>query len=208
MPSTMSTVAGDQSVDELKRELAEAREQQTATAEILRVISGSPTDPRGVFQRIAASAARLCDAYDAVIHQVGGNFLPVVGHHGPVSIFGTYPLTRGVVAARAILDRRTIHVADLQVETDEYPEGSDAARSIGYHTIVAVPLIRAGAAIGVITLRRIEARLFSDKQIALLETFAIKRSSPSKTRASAKPSKPASASSRSCSSTRPRSVTF
>jgi GAF domain-containing protein len=125
-----------------------------------------------VFEKIAASATRLCDAYDAAIHQVDGNFLPVVGHHGPVSIFGTYPLTRGVVAARAILDLRTIHVADLQAETAEYPEGSDAARSIGFHTIVAVPLIRAGAAIGVITLRRTEARLFSDKQIAMLETFA------------------------------------
>ena len=62
-----STIGGDQSVEELRRELAEAREQQAATAEILAAISSSPTDPRGIFEKIAASAARLCAAYDALI---------------------------------------------------------------------------------------------------------------------------------------------
>jgi two-component system, NtrC family, sensor kinase len=126
-----------------------------------------------VFAEIAASAARLCDAYDAVILQVGvDDILRVVAHHGPIPPADTLPLTRGMVTGRVILDRRTIHVANLQAETDEYPEGGDRARRTGYHTILAVPLIRAGTATGVITLRRIEARLFSDRQIALLETFA------------------------------------
>src|SRR6516162_9098524 len=115
---------------------------------------------------------RLCDAYDVVIRQVDGDSLVLVAHHGRIPPTGTLPLMRGVLTARAALDRRTIQVADLQAETDEYPVVSDVARRVGYRTILAVPLIRAGAAIGVITLRRIEARLFSDKQIALLETFA------------------------------------
>ena len=70
MPS--ETSCADQSVEELRRELAEAREQQAATAEILRVISSSPTDLQRVFVDIAASAARLCDAYDVIIRQVDG----------------------------------------------------------------------------------------------------------------------------------------
>src|SRR5262245_8082060 len=179
MSPEASTVGGDQSVEHLRRELTEARQQQAATAEILKVISSSPTDPKRVFAEIAASAALLCDAYDAGIAQVqGDDILRVVTHHGPIPprSSGTYPLTRGFVTGRVILDGRTIHVADLQAETDEYPEGSEGARRIGYRTILAVPLIRAGTATGVISLRRIEARLFSDKQIALLETFACSKS--------------------------------
>jgi signal transduction histidine kinase len=154
-------------------ELAEAREQQAATAEILRVISSSPTDPERVFAEIAASAARLCDAYDAAIRQVeGDDMLRVVGHHGPIPPADTLPLTRGVTTGRAVLDRRTIHVPDLQAETDEYPVSSDVARRTGFRTILAVPLIRAGEAIGAITMRRTEVRPFTDRQIDLLKTFA------------------------------------
>ena len=75
MPPEVSTVSGDQSVEELRRELAEAREQQAATAAILAAISNSPIDSYRVFAEIAASAARLCEAYDAVIFQVDGAVL-------------------------------------------------------------------------------------------------------------------------------------
>src|SRR5215831_17797410 len=172
MPSEVSAATGDQSAEELRRELAEAREQQAATAEILRVISSSPMDLEGVFAEIAKSAARLCDAYDAAIHQVDGDALPLVAHHGPVLVPDSLPLTRGVVAGRAVLDRQTIQIADLQAERDEYPEGSDNARRLGFRTNLTVPLIHAGTAIGVISIRRPEARLFSEKQVALLKTFA------------------------------------
>src|SRR5215470_6987214 len=180
MPSEVSmSGAGhdhEPTVEELRRQLAEAREQQAATAEILRVISSSPTDLQRVFAEIAASAARLCDANDAAINLLDGDVLRLVGHEGPIPVGpvgqSTLPLIRGVLIARAVLVRRTIHVADLQAETDEYPEGSDFARRLGFRTILAVPLIHAGEAIGVITIRRTEVRLFSDKQIALLETFA------------------------------------
>src|SRR5262245_16841825 len=173
MPSEVSTFNDDQSVEELRRELADAREQQAATAEILRVISSSPMDLQRVFAEIAASAARLCDASNAGVLQVDGDHLRIVAYHGPIPASqGGIPLRRGVVNGRAVLDRATLHVADLQVETDEYPEGSEIARRLGFRTILVVPLLRAGEAIGVIALRRTEARLFSDKQVALLETFA------------------------------------
>jgi len=158
MPSDGSMSGVDQvrrrTPEELERELAEAREQQAAIAEILRVISSSPTDPHGVFEKIAVIAARLCDAYDVSIHQVEGNELRTPGHHGPIPPAGTLPLTSGTPGACAVLDRQTIHIADLQTETDKFPEGSDYARRLGFRTILSVPLIRAGAAIGVISLRR------------------------------------------------------
>jgi GAF domain-containing protein len=172
MSPEASTVGGDQSVEELRRELAEAREQQAATAEILRVISSSPTDPQRVFAEIAESAARLCDAYDATIHRVDGDLLRLVDHHGPIPAGDTFSLTRGFFIGRAVLDRRTNHSADLQAETDEYPMGSELARHHGFRTILAVPLIRAGDSIGVIAIRRTEVRPFTDRQVELLKTFA------------------------------------
>ena len=122
MPSEVSTISGVQSVEELRRELAEAREQQTATAEILASISSSGTDANQVFAKIAASAARLCDAHDATIFQVDGDDLRIVAHDGPIPPGGRLHLTRAIVTGCAVLDRRTIHVADLHAESDKYPE--------------------------------------------------------------------------------------
>ena len=90
-------------LSQARGELAEAREQQAATAEILRVISSSPMDLRRAFADIAESAARICDAYDAAIHRVDGDSLPVVAHHGPIPIPSTVPLTAGF--ARSPIDR-------------------------------------------------------------------------------------------------------
>jgi len=165
-------IVGDQSAETLKRELAEAKEQHTTFAETLKVISSSPMDPRGVFAAIATSAARLCDAYDAAIHRVDGNLLHLVAHHGPIPGPSTLPLTAGFVIGRAVLDQRTVHVCDAQTAADQFPEESDRAKAIGFRTILAVPLIRAGKAIGVISLRRQEGRAFADRQIELLKTFA------------------------------------
>ena len=156
----------------LTRELGEALEQQAATAEILRVISSSPTDLKRIFAVVAASATRLCDASDATIHQVDGAVLRLVAHHGPIRDPGSLPMTRGVLAGRAVLDRRTIHVVDLQAETREYPEGSEIARHLGLRTNLAVPLIREGEAVGVVLIRRTEVRRFTERQIDLLRTFA------------------------------------
>src|SRR5262249_39635428 len=166
-----STIGGDQSVELLRRELAEAREQQTATAEILRVISSSPMDLGGVFASIAASAARLCDANDAVIHRVDGDVLSLVAHYGPILAPSTLPLNAGFFIGRAVLDKQTIHVGDVQSATNEYPEGSELAKGL-MGTILAVPLIHAGKAVGGISIRRAEGRAFTDRQIELLRVFA------------------------------------
>jgi hypothetical protein len=105
MPSEVSTASGNQPEEALRRELAEAQEQQAATAEILRVISRSPMDLQRVFAEIAASAARLCDAYDAGVLQHEGDHLRLVVRHGPIPVGqGRLPLTRGVVIGRAVLD--------------------------------------------------------------------------------------------------------
>src|SRR5262245_43455042 len=166
-----STIGGDQSVEQLRRELAEAREQQTATAEILRVISSSPMDLGGVFASIAASAARLCDANDAVIHRVDGDVLSLVAHYGPILAPSTLPLNAGFFIGRAVLDKQTIHVGDVQSATNEYPEGSELAKGL-MGTILAVPLIHAGKAVGGISIRRAEVRAFTDRQIELIRVFA------------------------------------
>ena len=161
-----------QELSQARAELAEARKQQAATAETLRVISSSPMDLKRVFAEIAMSAARLCDAYDVAIHQVDGDLLPLVAHYGPILVPDSLPLTRGVLAGRAVLDRRTIQVADMQAETHEYPEGRDIARRHGLRTNLAVPLIRGGEAVGVITLRRSEVKSFTERQTELAKTFA------------------------------------
>src|SRR5262245_5123884 len=113
MTSEASTVGGDKSVEMLRRELAEAREQQAATAGILAAISNSPTGAHRLFAEISASAARLCDAYDAVILQAEGKVLRLVGHYGSIPAPREVSAANGTVMGRAVLERRTIHVADL-----------------------------------------------------------------------------------------------
>src|SRR5262249_35389731 len=158
-------------------ELAEVREQRTATVGILAAISSSPADLRRVCAEIAANAARPCGAYDAVIGQVDGNSIRLVAHRGPGPTTApvgqsTMRLTRGVTSGRAILDRQTIHVADLQAEMDEYPQSLDLARQLGIRTVLVHPLMREDVAIGVIGMRRTEVRPFTEKQIELLKLFA------------------------------------
>ena len=153
------------------RELDEALEQQAVTGEILHIISSSPTDVQPVFDAIARSAARLCEAFDVVVYSVDGNVLRLVAHHGPMPA-GDVPLHRGTVGGRTVIERRLIHTRDLQTEVDEFPEGSAIARERGHRTNLSVPLLREGVAIGNIQVRRQEVRPFSDKQISLLMTFA------------------------------------
>src|SRR5262245_14710129 len=91
-----STARLQQQLEARTRELSEALEQQAVTAEVLRVISTSPTDLQRVFAAVAAGATRLCDASDATIHQVDGALLRLVAHHGPIPIPGSLPMSRGV----------------------------------------------------------------------------------------------------------------
>jgi two-component system, NtrC family, sensor kinase len=176
MQSELSTVGADQSIEELRRELAEACRREVAIADILRVISRSPTDLQSVLDAVAKSAARLCEAETASVFRCDGDQLRLAANHRPLGpgIVGGYtiPLIRGTANGRAVLEGLTIHIADLQSEAREYPEGSETARKHGHRTVLAVPLLREGIVIGSISLRRASARLFTDAQVALAETFA------------------------------------
>jgi signal transduction histidine kinase len=152
-------------------ELTESLARQTATAEILRVISSSPTDIRPVFDAIAQSAAWLCEADDVIVLRVEGDVLRLVAHHGAIPA-SDLALVHGMLGGRTVIERRVVHVKDLQAERDEYPEGSAKAREYGHRTVLSVPLLREGVAIGNIQARRDEVRPFTDQQIALLQTFA------------------------------------
>jgi two-component system, NtrC family, sensor kinase len=180
---TEDSVALERKLKELERELSQAkaelndaREQQATTAKILGVISDSPAELHQVFATLAVDAARLCNAFDAAIYQVDGEVLRVVAHHGPIDIGAvgdfTLPLTRDFALGRAVIERRPLHIADLQAEGKEYPEGRDYALRWNFHTQLAVPLIKARDALGVIVIRRAEVRPFTDRQIELLRTFA------------------------------------
>ena len=162
--------------DALKREAA-ALEQQTATSEVLRAISGSPTDAQPVLDIIALHATRVCGARDgAVLLKVGTDLYPAA-HYGPIDISlvgpqNRIPIGRDWVSGRALLDRRAIQVEDLLAAGDEYPRGLELARANGHRTTLATPLLREGEPMGVLLIRRGEVRPFTDKQISLLEMFA------------------------------------
>ena len=160
----------------LFQELKESLEQQTATSEILGVIASSPTDIQPVLDAVAESAARLCDATDAQISRVEGDFVRQWASYGTQPAPGQEekrPITRGLVGTRAIVDRQTVHIHDLATESDkDFPESKILQQRFGTRTILATPLLREDTPIGVINIRRTEVRPFSDKQVKLLETFA------------------------------------
>ena len=133
---------------------------------------------------VVESAARLCEAYDASLLLRRDNRLVMAAHHGPIhdapaiaralGTIGVYTLSldRGTIGGRTVLDARTVRIADVQVEAEEFPEASENARRLGFHTMLSVPLMREGVAIGAIQLPRTEVRLFTERQVALLKTFA------------------------------------
>ena len=155
-------------------QVSETLEQQTATSEVLRVISSTQTDLAPVFDTIVRNAGRVCDAVDAVIVLVDGAEMVRAAHWGPIQggpLGARMPPTRGMVMGRAILDARAVHVEDL-TNAPDFPQGRELAGRFGHRTTLAVPLLRESRAIGSLLIRRAEVRPFSDKQIAMLQTFA------------------------------------
>jgi PAS domain S-box-containing protein len=162
-------------VEARNRDLAETLDQQTATAEILRIISSSLTDVQPVLDAVAESTARLCDASDVAIFQVDGDMLRLAASRGALPYFSIgegRPVGRDWVTGRAVVDRATVQVHDLATADAEFPEGAAHAKRYGHRTTLATPLLREGLPIGAILLRRLEVRPFTDKQIELLNLFA------------------------------------
>ena len=161
-------------IDARNHDLAESLAQQTATSEILRVIASSPTDLQPVLNTVAENAARICEANDALIYRYDGHRIRGVADYGPLpGDIGKGPraVDSQSIPGRAVIDRQTIHVHDLYA----VPESELRAGFLRKHntrTVLATPLLCQGNPIGVIMIRRMEVRPFSDRQIALLETFA------------------------------------
>ena len=162
-------------LQERNRDLTEALEQQTATAEILRVITSSPTDLQPVFETIVGSAARLCDATFAALHRFDGQVITFDAHHGMTEpeiqeSRRRFPLSpdREIAVGRAILDRRIAHIHDIRRD----PEYKVTGGQLTFRTVLAVPLLRESKAVGVIGLWRREVQPFTDKQISAAQSFA------------------------------------
>src|ERR1700730_6002661 len=159
-----------------QRERDEARKQQAATSEILRVISRAPSDVHPTFDAIAASATRLCDALNALVIRFDGQLMHLAAHHNVspdrldvLERIYPIPASRGSVAGRSILSRVAVHVADITHDREyTLPIGT----TIGYRTALAVPMLHDGAAMGAIVVARDRVAPFSDRHIALLQTFA------------------------------------
>jgi GAF domain-containing protein len=160
----------------LLKELRESLQQQTATADVLKVISRSAFDLQTVLQTLVESAARLCDAdqgtitrekdgvfYRAEAYGFPPEFIAMV-RHLPVK------LERGSMNGRILLEGKVVHVPD--VLTDPEYTFTEAQRLGGFRTILGVPMLREGKPIGVLTLTRTEVRPFTDKQVELVSTFA------------------------------------
>ncbi len=158
----------------LFNETKAALERQTATADVLKVISASPTDVRPVFDAVAKRAAQLCNAMHVVVLIADGEALRVVAKTG-VSVlpFSELPMRRTLLLGRAFIDGQTVHTEDVVPLLDnEYPDAVENQRKVGFRSFLAIPMKREDRAIGVIGAWRPEVKPFSAPEIELLETFA------------------------------------
>jgi GAF domain-containing protein len=174
--------AEQREAEALKREAealklqAEAQEQQTATSEILRVISQSPTEVQPVFDAIVRTGAHLCGADYGFLARYDGTSMTIVAHSGATpeeieAVFRVYPMSPAPdsLGGRTILERAVIQIPDVRTDPTY---GARVIQDAGWRTGLGVPLLREGAAIGLVGMWRRDVRPFSDRQIELLKVFA------------------------------------
>jgi GAF domain-containing protein len=159
------------------REVTEALERETATAEILAAISSSPGDIRPVLDAIVASARNLCGADAAnIFRREGDTFVMMATGFGTLLSSDEEPLrlpfAEDSVVGRTFIRGKTIHLPDLAEALDEFPQGRAVLQRFKFRTILSIPVTRDGQSVGVLVLFRSEVNPFTDKQVALLETFA------------------------------------
>ena len=160
------------------RDLTETLEQQTATSEILRVISSSPTDVEPVFRTILANANTLCDARFSVLWLWNGEALTARAHENVSPAMAEHLRTarprpnRGTPLGLCILEQTVVHVPDIVADPRFAPEDVPTYRLDGARSTMSVPMVREGSLVGVINIWRREPRAFTDAQIDLLKTFA------------------------------------
>ncbi|MBI4591265.1 MAG: GAF domain-containing protein [Candidatus Rokubacteria bacterium] len=158
------------------RDLAEALEQQTATSEVLKVMSRSTFDLQPVLETLIENATRLCGAENGVIYRFDGEFCHLAAGHGISPELKDFiqrnPIRpgRGTVAGQVVLEKRTVHIPD--VLADPHYQWREAQKVGGYRTVLGVPMLREGILIGVIAIYRTHVQPFTDKQIGLVATFA------------------------------------
>ncbi len=159
-------------------DLSEALEQQTATSEVLRVISSSATDLQPIFETIANNSVNLCGATYGIVFRFDGEMINVVAHHNIDQaaldalhqIWPRRPDTKSLVG-RSILERNVLHIADVAAEPN-YTFAAAHQTALGIRTFLGVPMLREGQPIGSIALYRREVKPFSDRQIELVKAFA------------------------------------
>src|SRR5262245_16534121 len=173
----------EDSYADLKKELSEALQRETATSQVLGVVSSSPTDLEPVFETILANATRLCQASYGNLFLCEGDALRLVAVHGAVP--AAYAAQRqpgaifhpssGLVIARAVRTRQAVHVPDLSMEQPYMDRDSMAVAGVelgGIRTLLSVPMLKGSQVVGLISIYRQQVRPFTDKQIALVTNFA------------------------------------